>query len=118
MRANRLSVLGVPALALASITLAQTKSLTGEIMDAPCAEMGSHEQMMKTENASNARKCTLACVKTQGDLVLYDAANKKVYKLDDQARAKTFAGQKVTVTGDYDDSLKIIHVQRIASAGR
>lgn len=120
MKANRLSVLGFPALALAltSLALAQTKSLSGEIMDAPCAQMGSHEQMMKSENAKNARECTLACAKTQGDLVLYDAANKQVYKLDDQAKARRFAGQKVTVTGDYDDSQKTIHVQSIASAGK
>ena len=119
MTTNRLSTVSVLILCVASVASAQTKSLSGEIMDAPCAQMGSHESMMKAENATNAKECTLACVKTHaGDLVLYDAANKNVYKLDDQAKAKTFAGEKVTVTGAYDDTSKTIHVQSITSAGR
>jgi hypothetical protein len=65
----------------------------------------------------NARECTL-CIKAHGALVLYDAPNKKVYKLDDQVKAKTFAGKKVMVTGEYDDALKAIRLRSIKAAGK
>src|SRR5215472_667311 len=115
MTTNRLSLILALALGLTPAAFAE-KTFRGEIMDSPCAEMGSHEHMMKSEKARNARECTLACSKTHGALVLYDAANKKVYKLDDQIKPKTFAGKKVMVTGEYDDALKTIRVRSIRAA--
>ena len=118
MKTNGLSLILVLTLGLISIASAQTKTFRGEIMDAACAEMGSHAHMMKAENAKNAKQCSLACVKTHGELVLYDAANKKIYKFDDPEKPKTFAGQKVIVTGVYDDAVKTIHVQSIKATVR
>ena len=47
-------------------------SFTGEIMDSQCANMGSHDNMMKGEHASNAKECAIACVKKGGTYALYD----------------------------------------------
>ena len=91
------------------------KAFTGEIMDSQCASMGSHEGMMKAEGAKDAKDCTLKCVQMGGKFVLYDASNKTTYQLDDQAKAKQFAGQKVKVTGS-EQGTKTIHVESISPA--
>jgi hypothetical protein len=94
------------------VARAADKTVTGEIMDSQCADMGSHENMMKGENASNAKECAIACVKKGGKYALYDPAAKKAYQLDDQKKAKEFAGQKVTVTGKVDgDSIQVSKIQ-------
>ncbi len=90
------------------------KTYTGEIFDSQCAMMGSHDQGYKMTNTSSAKDCTQACVKMGGKYVLYDAAKKATYQLDDQDKAKEFAGQKAKVTGTYDSASKTIHVQTIA----
>ncbi len=46
-------------------------------MDSQCAQMGSHEQMMKQEGAKSAKECSDASVKAGGKYVLY-AATKTV----------------------------------------
>ncbi len=91
----------------------ETKTFTGEIMDSPCAKNGSHDEMMKMMKSmgNDGKTCTLKCVEMGGKFVLYDAANKVTYKLDDQDKAKEFAGQKVKVSGSYDG--KTIHVEKI-----
>jgi len=97
----------------AGSVFAADKTYTGEIMDSQCADMSSHDNMMKGENAHNAKECTLACVKKGGTYALYDAAEKKAYKLDNQKKAAAFAGQKVSVTGSYDTGSDSIHVATI-----
>lgn len=92
---------------------AADKTFTGEIMDSQCADMGSHADMMQGEHASNAKQCAIACVKKGGTYVLYDAAAKKVYKLDSQKKAGQFAGQKVTVAGKLDAAGESIQVSKI-----
>jgi len=89
-------------------------TFTGEIMDSQCAQMGSHDNMMKGEGAKNAKECTLACVKSGGKFALYDPAAKKAYQLDNQKKARDYAGQKVTVTGKFDsasDSIQVTNIQ-------
>ncbi len=49
-----------------SVARAADKSFTGEIMDSQCADMGTHDDMMKGEHASNAKDCAIACVKKAG----------------------------------------------------
>jgi hypothetical protein len=89
------------------------KTFTGEIMDSQCADMASHDNMMKGENATNAKECTLSCVKKGGSFALYDPAAKQSYKLDNQKKAAAFAGQKVTITGTYDSGSDSLHVTNI-----
>jgi hypothetical protein len=98
---------------LAGAGFAADKTYTGEIMDSQCADMSSHDNMMKGENAHNAKECTMSCVKKGGSYALYDSGEKKAYKLDNQKKAAAFAGQKVTVTGSYDSGSDSIHVASI-----
>ena len=84
------------------------------IPDSQCADMASHDNMMKGEGATNAKECTIACVKKGGTYSLYVSAAKQSYKLDNQKKAAAFAGQKVTVTGSVDssgDSIKVANIQ-------
>ena len=77
-------------LAVSSAALAKNKNdtFTGELMDKQCAQMGSHENMMKTENAKDAKECTLACVKNGGTFALLDPQTKKVYSIDDEKKVR------------------------------
>lgn len=113
---TRLLGLVITLLMFASVSVAASKTYTGEIMDSACAAMGSHEGMMKNNPKMTAKDCTLACVQHGAKFVLYDAATKTVYQLDDQKKPMEFAGAKVAVTGTLDDATKTIHVARIKAA--
>ena len=93
------------------------RTFTGEIMDSICAKEGSHAAMEKAHgmpaDRASDKACTLACAKTGGSFVLYDPATKTVYQLSDQAKAEQFAGDKVKVTGDYEDASQTITVTKI-----
>jgi len=93
------------------------RTFTGEIMDSVCSRDGSHAEAEKARglpaDKSGAKACTLACAKTGGSFVLYDPASKTVYQLSDQARAEQFAGDKVKVTGDYEEDSQTISVIKI-----
>lgn len=110
--------------ATVSFAAPRQKTFSGEIMDSQCAAMGSHAMMMKKEgmgdkdpNDPMAKKmCTENCIKMGAKYVLFDAATKKVYTLDDQTKPKQFAGDKVKVKGTYDKATKTIHVSDIQSA--
>jgi hypothetical protein len=102
-------------LTTARAATADNGSFSGEIMDGACAGMGSHDAMMKKEGAKTAKACSLKCVKAGSKLVLYDASKTMTYQLDDQTKAKKFAGQKVMVMGTYDDGNKTIHVASISA---
>ena len=95
---------------------AADQTFTGEIMDSQCAQMGSHDNMMKPEGANNAKECAIACVKSGGKYALYDPAAKRAYQLDNQKKAGAFAGQKVTITGKFDSSSDSIQVKNIQPA--
>lgn len=113
-------------LLLAVLALAAPKpksqTFTGEIMDSQCSAMGSHAEMLKKEgkgdmdpNALEAKKmCTANCVKMGGKYVLYNAADKTVFELDDQKKPENFAGESVKVKGTLDG--KTIKVQSITKA--
>ncbi len=107
----------VPLLLLAGLSTAQAadSSFTGEIMDSQCAKMGSHAKMMKDEGAKDAKECTTSCIKMGGKYVLFNAAKKTTYQLDDQQKPQEFAGQKVKVTGTVDKGTKTIHVKSITA---
>ncbi len=100
----------------------KTKTFTGEIMDSQCSAMGSHAEMLKKEGMADkdpndpmAKKmCTQGCVKMGGKYVLFNAADKTVYELDDQKKPEDFAGDKVKVKGTLDG--KTIKVQSISKA--
>jgi hypothetical protein len=90
----------------------------GEIMDNDCAEMGSHAMTMTSTALATPDLCTTYCLRfknTPGKLVLYNAATKTIYQLDNQQEASFFKARKVKVTGTYDQATKTIHVMDINS---
>src|SRR5215813_516006 len=106
------------------LALAKDQTFAGEIMDSQCAKNASHEMMLKKEGMGDKdpndpmvkAMCTKNCVKMGGKYVLFDAASKTVYELDDQTKPEQFAGQKVKVTGTLDKAAKTIHVTGITPA--
>jgi hypothetical protein len=102
-------------LALSSSAFSQSKkgTFTGDIMDKQCAQMGSHANMMKTENAKGAKECALACVKNGGTFALLDSQTKKVYSIDDEKKVREYAGERVQVTGSYDEDADVLQVKTI-----
>jgi hypothetical protein len=90
----------------------------GEIMDDDCAAMGSHAMTMTSTALATPDLCTTYCLRfknTPGKLVLYNAATKMIYQLDNQQEASFFKARKVKVTGTYDQATKTIHVTDINS---
>ncbi len=100
----------------------KNQTFTGEIMDSQCAMNASHAEMLKKEGMGDKdsndpmvkKMCTQNCVKMGGKYVLFNAADKSVYELDDQTKPENFAGEKVKVKGTLDG--KTIHVQSISKA--
>jgi uncharacterized protein DUF5818 len=105
----------------ATFASAKDRTFTGEVYDNMCAAAGSHAAMLKMSgmgdkdpNDPMAKKmCTTECVKKGGKYVLYNAATKTIYELDDQQKPAEFAGQKVKVTGTLNAATKTIHVVKI-----
>lgn len=118
MKRLAMATAGSLALLLCSVGFTAAKDMTysGEIMDSQCAKMGSHEAMMKKESVPSEKACTLGCVKMGGKFVLYNAATKKTYQLDDQKKPMDFAGDKVKVMGTLDKATNTIHVTDIKAA--
>jgi hypothetical protein len=103
-------VLGVIYLAgLLSIGFASQKptAFTGEILDLRCATAYRH--------LKDAEDCTLKA-RNGATFVLFDAATKAAYQLDNQKKPKSFAGQKVWVSGTLDEATQTIHVKGIGTA--
>ena len=107
-------------LATAFVGFSRSKggTFTGEIMDKMCAQMNSHNNMMKSEGATNAKDCTLKCVRDGGSFALYDSASKKVYTLEDTKQVREYAGQRVEITGTFDEDADVLHVKSIAAVGK
>lgn len=92
------------------------KTFTGEIADSQCSLnvhslTRSHQEMLKSKSmGGTSRNCTLYCIQyLGGDFVL--SSKNDVIRLDDQDRAKEFAGMKVKITGSMDTKTKILHVE-------
>jgi hypothetical protein len=94
----------------------ETRTFTGTIMDNVCASAGSHGPMLEKMHAKTAQECTVECVHTGGNYVLYGGNIALIYGLDDQTKPEPFAGQAVVVTGTYDAAAKMIHLATIAPA--
>jgi hypothetical protein len=112
-------LLGVIALLSTGLSLAGARDkgsgFDGEIMDKQCAQMHSHDNMMKAEGATNAKECALKCTKNGDKFALLDAANNKVYVIDDDKKVEPFAGQKVHIVGSYDDDSETLKIKSIAA---
>jgi len=116
-----ITVLGAIVPAISSKKLRQSEApkslnLVGQIMDSRCAIDGSHDKMMAQNGTKNSKECTLQCAKSGGSFVLFDPETKTVYQLDDQRKPAGFAGQRVRISGSYDEPSKTMHVESIQAA--
>lgn len=123
MTRNFRVVLGITALAVMAFYAPRLrgsdgKTFKGEITDTQCAlnihsVSQSHKEMMamRPEIKSEA-DCARFCVKEMGGRFVL-LVKEKVYKLDAQAQAEAWSGQKVKVTGILDAKTNTITVQNI-----
>ena len=86
---------------VAQASLAQTQTVSGEIMDDLCAKDKSHKAMMEQmkEMSGDPVTCSKKCVEMGAHYVLYDHQKDVVYKIDNQEKAEPFAGKLVRVSG-------------------
>jgi hypothetical protein len=95
---------------------AHARTFTGAIMDSQCATLGNHDAGYKATGTNTPKDCTNACVKAGSQFVLYNAARKVTYKLDNQEEPRAFAGDNVKVIGTYNSGTKTIHIEKIEAA--
>jgi hypothetical protein len=88
-------------------------SYTGEIMDG--TRQLSHQEMAR-EGAKSSKDCAPSHVKDGSKLVLYNSEAKTSFNLDDQDKARDYAGKKVAIVGTYDSPTKTVHIQSINAA--
>jgi hypothetical protein len=94
------------------------KTFKGEIADTQCALNvhslnRSHKEMMEMKpEIKTEADCARFCVKERGGRYVLQTKD-KVYKLDAQALAEPWAGQKVKVLGKLDPKTDIITVENI-----
>jgi hypothetical protein len=100
-------------LALSAMVIPKQRTFTGEIMDSECGAMGLHGIVGPLQTT---RQCTIDCVRSGAQYVLYDPSVQMAYGLDDQRKPETFASEKVAITGTVDRTSNIIHVYDIHSA--
>jgi len=111
-------VAGIAGLLLATFFMttksaAQTNTFKGEITD---DQLNCLQTPMKSAGLNDKGNCVRYWVRYQqpaGKFVLYDAATKTAYKLDDQETAGEYIAEKVEVTGTLDSATKTIKVTGI-----
>ena len=109
------SMLSIASLAYAGEAV---RTFRGEISDSQCAMnvhslTHSHQEMLKSKGlmGGTSADCANRCAKQMGgEFVL--AAGKEVYRLDNQAEAEKFAGQRVKISGTLEAKTKTIHVEK------
>lgn len=72
-----------------------------------------NDAQMPEAQTQDAQAFNGRIVKESGQLVLKDPVAKISYKLDDQAKAKQYAGKQVKVTGKLNMNNNTIHVDSI-----
>lgn len=109
-------VLATALLAVAGDEKPQT--FRGQIADTQCALnihslTRSHAEMLKSKATGGTEgSCATYCVRyLGGDFVL--SSKGEVYRLDNQEKAREFAGQKVKITGSLEPKSRTIHLIEI-----
>lgn len=80
------------------------KTFTGVVTDTMCGS-GPHSDMMKDKTDA---ECVRACARGANQYALFDGTT--VMKLSDQKTPAKYAGQRVRVTGSYNEKSKTIKV--------
>jgi hypothetical protein len=80
----------------------------------PQPETQPAPQPEQAQNPADPEEHTVTgSISKDGDSYVLKVSDTTSYKLDDQAKAKEFDGQKVRVTGEVDLNRNFIHVQKI-----
>lgn len=115
---GRILMLGVAAVSVfaasSAVRAAQSeKSYTGIVTASQMASTGSSSLGLweKKLNCHGQVDCAQRLVKAGGKYVL--VTSKGTFKLNDQTKAAQYVAQRVTVTGDFDNSKKTIEVANI-----
>ena len=114
MKTRAYSLIAIFGFVGLAVSAQNQQSYIGEIIDGPCANMASHELMMKSHpNMKTASDCALGCVKAGSQYILYDSSTKNSYQLDGQKKLARFAGQKVIITGtlEADKTVRVVSIK-------
>ena len=103
--ATLLALLAVTVFALPPASAGAKGTWTGWITDESCGAGGAK---------ASHKDCAKRCAENGSKLVLYNTADKKIYKLDKQDVAMQHLGHEVKVTGEADGNA--ITVASIAPA--
>ena len=91
-----------------SFALAQDQTIVGKVTASQIASTGSVGIWEKHLNCHGEADCARTLVRAGGKYVLM--TSKGTYELSDQAMAAKFAGQGVTVAGNFNSSKKTVAV--------
>jgi len=98
----------VLTLLVSGVASAQTQTISGKVTASQIASTGSIGVWEKHLNCHGEADCARTLVRAGGKYVLM--TSKGTYGLSDQAKAAQFAGQGVTVAGNFDASKKTVAV--------
>ncbi len=119
-------VLGTETVAYAAVQNSQTVPQAPRNAPSPDPKPETQPQQNPTPNASESSASEPSSIPSttaqsftgsiakEGDSYVLKVSDTTSYKLDDQPRAKSFAGQHVRVTGKLESDTSLIHVQSIA----
>ncbi|GMR24648.1 MAG: hypothetical protein BMS9Abin37_3226 [Acidobacteriota bacterium] len=94
-------------LLIVGVSAAHDKEFKGHITDSMCGNKHMMEDV-------STKECADKCVKGGGSYALFVPDDDKMYEVDDQDKAKEFAGANVLVKGSVSDDGKTIKVSSIA----
>ena len=99
-------------LALAAGDSPADQVFVGFLTDTECGP--NHAPMRaKGDMGTSDKECTLKCVEKGATFGFVDAEGKRFFQLDDQQKARPFAGEKVRVTGRIEgDSILVTSIAR------
>ena len=101
-----------------AVTEEGSRTFVGEIGDSQCALnvhslTRSHKEMLKSKSmGGTAADCTNYCTRYFGGRFVI-VVNNEVFHLDDQDRARIYAGRRVKITGILDSKSSAIRILEI-----
>jgi hypothetical protein len=111
MKTANLAIAAICAVFVSCVHAAEApKTFTGVITDTMCGSR-PHSNMMKDKTEE---ECVRQCARGSYGYALTDGTT--LMKLSDQKTPAKYAGQKVKVTGVYDEKSKTLKVASIESA--
>jgi hypothetical protein len=104
--------LTLAVLAFSSLAAAQTIT-AHNLLSNDLVAWSMQQALPQAQDNSPTAHTVTGSISKEGDTYVLKVSDTTSYKLDDQAKAKQFNGQKVRVTGEVDLNTNQIHVQKI-----